>query len=88
MSRNTDTSKNKIKLKDSYAILQQSTTTAIISKKIMEANEEKKGVRQKSKVIYAKPKLVKDKKTKRQEKKASFGKIMENEAIGYAPAYV
>ena len=44
MSRNTDTSKNKIKLKDSYAILQQSTTTAIISKKIMEANEEKKGV--------------------------------------------
>ena len=71
MSRNTDTSKNKIKLKDSYAILQQSTTTAIISKKIMEANEEKKGVWQKSKVIYAKPKLVKDKKTKRQEEKES-----------------
>ena len=71
MSRNTDTSKNKIKLKDLYAILQQSTTTAIISKKIMEANEEKKGVRQKSKVIYAKPKLVKDKKTKRQEEKES-----------------
>ena len=32
--------------------------------------------------------FVEDKKTKRQEKKASFGKIMENEAIGYAPAYV
>ena len=54
MSRNTDTSKNKIKLKDSYAILQQSTTTAIISKKIMEANEEKTGIRQKDKVIHAK----------------------------------
>ena len=54
MSRNTDTSKNKIKLKDSYAILQRPTTTTIISKKIMEANEEKTGIRQKDKVIHAK----------------------------------
>jgi hypothetical protein len=72
MSRNTDTSKHKINLKDSYAILQQSTTTTIISKKIMEANEEKTGVRQKSKVVHTKSKLVKDKKTKRQEEKKNF----------------
>ena len=56
----------------SYAILQQSTTTTIISKKIMEANEEKTGVRQKSKVVHTKSKLVKDKKTKRQEEKKNF----------------
>ena len=71
MSRNIDTSTHTINQKDSYAILQRPTTTTIISKKIMEANEEKKGVWQKSKVIYAKPKLVKDKKTKRQEEKES-----------------
>ena len=72
MSRNTDTSKLKINLKDSYAILQQPTTTTIISKEIMEANEEKTGLRQKSKVIHAKSKLVKDKETERQEEKKSF----------------
>ena len=44
MSRNIDTSTHTINQKDSYAILQRPTTTTIISKKIMEANEEKKGV--------------------------------------------
>ena len=54
MSRNTGTSTHKINQKDSYAILQRPTTTTIISKKIMEANEEKTGIRQKDKVIHAK----------------------------------
>jgi len=72
MSRNTDTSLHKINQKDSYDILQEPTTTTIISKKIMEANEEKAGLRQKSKVVHSKSKLVKDKKTKRQEEKKSF----------------
>ena len=73
---------------ESYVIDQQPTNATFIPKEIMETNEEKKSVRQASKVVYAERKLVEDKKTKRQEKKASFGKIMENEAIGYAPAYV
>ena len=54
MSRNIDTSTHTINQKDSYAILQRPTTTTIISKKIMEANEEKTGIRQKDKVIHAK----------------------------------
>ena len=54
MSRNTGTSTHKINQKDSYAILQEPTTATIISKKIMEANEEKTGIRQKDKVIHAK----------------------------------
>jgi len=72
MSRNTDTSLYKINQKDSYDILQEPTTTTIVSKKIMEANEEKKGLRQKNKVVHSKSKLVKDKETKRQEEKKSF----------------
>ena len=72
MSRNTDTSKHTINQKDSYAILQEPTTTTIISKKIMEANEEKTGIRQKGKVVHAKSKLVKDKETKRQKEKKSI----------------
>ena len=72
MSRNTDTSLYKINQKDSYDILQEPTTTTIVSKKIMEANEEKKDLRQKNKVVHSKSKLVKDKETKRQEEKKSF----------------
>ena len=72
MSLNTDKSYHKINLKESYAVLQKPTTATVISKEIMEANEEKTGLRQKSKVIHAKSKLVKDKKTKRQEEKKSF----------------
>ena len=56
---------------ETYA-LSQPTTTTIVSKKIMEANEEKKGLRQKNKVVHSKSKLVKDKETKRQEEKKSF----------------
>ena len=37
-----------------YAIIQKPTNAAFISKETMEGNEEKKSVRQKSKVVYAK----------------------------------
>ena len=37
-----------------YASAQKSTNAAFISKETMEGNEEKKSVRQKSKVVYAK----------------------------------
>ena len=80
-------SQSTINYEEPYAFYKP-TTAAFISTETMETNEEKKSVRQASKVVYAERKLVEDKKTKRQEKKASFGKIMENEAIGYAPAYV
>ena len=62
---------NTINYEEPYAIIQKPTNATIISQEIMETNEEKTCIRQKSKVIYAKPKLVKDKKTKRQEEKES-----------------
>ena len=37
----------------SYAILQEPTNAAFITEKIMETNEEKESVRQKSEVVYA-----------------------------------
>ena len=67
----------------SYAILQQPTNATFVSKEIMEGNEEKESVRQESKIVYDESKLVKNKKTKRQEKKESFGQIMENETSGH-----
>jgi hypothetical protein len=90
MSRKQRLTKNQSNIiyKEPYAIIEQPTNATFIPKETMETNEEKKSVRQASKVVHAERKLVEDKKTKRQEKKASFGKIMENEAIGYAPAYV
>ena len=72
MSLNTDKSYHKINLKESYAVLQKPTTATVISKKTMEANEEKTNLRQKSQVIYVKSRLAKDKETKRQEEKKSF----------------
>ena len=47
----------------SYAILQDPTNAAFITEKIMETNEEKESVRQKSEVVYAQSKLAKNKET-------------------------
>ena len=66
-----------------YAIIQYPTNATFVSKEIMEGNEEKESVRQESKIVYDESKLVKNKKTKRQEKKESFGQIMENETSGH-----
>ena len=72
MSLNTDKSYHKINLKESYAVLQKSTTATIISKETMETDEEKKSLRQKSQIIYVESKLAEDKETKRQEEKKSY----------------
>ena len=72
MSRNTDNFNHKITNREPYAILQKPTNATIISKEIMETNEEKTSVRQENKIIYVKSKLAKDKKTKRQEEKKSI----------------
>ena len=66
-----------------YATIQYPTNATFVSKEIMEGNEEKESVRQESKIVYDGSKLVKNKKTKRQEKKESFGQIMENETSGH-----
>ena len=49
----------------SYAILQQPTNAAFISKEIMEANAEKEHIRQESEVIQIERTLVKNKEAKR-----------------------
>ena len=54
----------------------------------METNEQTESVRQESQFIYNESKLAKDKKTKRQEEKTGIVSIMEDEAVGFASAYV
>jgi len=72
MSRNTGKFNHKITNRTSYAFLQQPTNATVIPKEIMEDDEEKKSLRQKSQIIYVKSRLAKDKETKRQEEKKSF----------------
>ena len=84
MSLNTDKSYHKINLKESYAVLQKPTTATTIPKETMEANEEEASLRQKSKIIYAKSKLAKNKETKRQKKETSIKQNMASKAIGHA----
>ena len=50
-----------------YATISEPTNATIIPKKIMENDEEKKNLRQKSKIIYFESKLAKNKKTKGQK---------------------
>ena len=49
----------------SYAILQQPTNAAFISKETMETNAEKEHIRQAGEVIQTERKLVENKETKR-----------------------
>ena len=72
----------------SYAILQQPTNAAFIPKETMETNEKTEGIRQTGETIYSQSALAKDKKTKRQEEKTGIVSIMEDEAVGFASAYV
>ena len=72
MSTQADTSYHKPNLKESYAVLQKSTTATIISKETMATDEEKKSLRQKSQIIYVESKLAEDKETKGQEEKKSY----------------
>lgn len=67
----------------SYAISKKPTTATFISTKIMEANEEKKSVRQQSKVVYAESELAKGKKAEGQAKTKSPKENMENATVGY-----
>ena len=66
----------------SNAIIQKPTNAAFVSKEIMEADKEKRNLRQTDKIVYVKSKLAKNTKTKRQKKTESVNKIMENQAVG------
>ena len=66
----------------SNVIIQKPTNAAFVSKEIMEADKEKRNLRQTDKIVYVKSKLAKNTKTKRQKKTESVNKIMENEAVG------
>ena len=72
MSQNKDKSQHKIKQKESYAVLQKPTIATIISKKTLEADEEKTNLRQKSEIIYFESTLATYKKTKGQKEKKSI----------------
>ena len=78
---------NIIKYEESNAY-KKPTVATFISKETMETNEETESVRQESQFIYNESKLAKDKKTKRQKEKTGIVSIMENEAVGFASAYV
>ena len=85
MSRANRLSKSQTNItnEESYAFTNPTTAT-FVSEKIMETNEEKKSVRQESKVVHAKRKLVENQKTEGPEKTESFSTIMESEKVGYA----
>jgi hypothetical protein len=65
MSRTSRHINHNITNEVSYAILQQPTNAAFISKEIMEANAEKEHIRQESEVIQIERTLVKNKEAKR-----------------------
>ena len=59
------------------------TTTAAISTKIMETNEEKEGVRQTSETLHAQRRLVKNTKAEGQTETACFAETMESKTVGF-----
>ena len=63
MSRNTDRINHKITNKESYALLQKPTNATIISKEIMEINEETKSLRQEGEIVYYQSALAKNQET-------------------------
>ena len=71
MSRTSRHINHNITNEVSYAILQQPTNAAFISKETVETNEKTEGIRQTGETIYSQSALAKDKETKGQEKEES-----------------
>ena len=69
-----------INYEEPYAF-KKPTTATFITKKTMETNEEKEGVRQKSQIVHAKSGLAENTKAEGQEKTTCFVKIMESKTI-------
>ena len=71
-----------INYEEPYAF-KKPTTATFISKKTMETNEEKEGVRQTSQTVHAQSGLAKDTKAEGQTETTCFVKTMESKTVGF-----
>ena len=71
-----------INYEESYAF-KKPTTTAFISTKTMETNEEKESVRQTSETVHAQSGLAEDTKAEGQTETTCFVKTMESKTVGF-----
>ena len=75
-------SQSTINYEEPYAFTKP-TTTAAISTKTMETNEEKTSVRQTSQIVYAQSRVAEDTKAEGQTETTCFAEIMESETVGF-----
>ena len=75
-------SQSTIYYEEPYAF-KKPTTATFISKKTMETNEEKEGVRQTSQTIYAQSGLAEDTEAEGQAETTCFVKTMESKTVGF-----
>ena len=75
-------SQSTINYEEPYAF-KKPTTATFISKKTMETNEEKEGVRQTSQTVHAQSGLAEDTKAEGQTETACFVETMESKTVGF-----
>ena len=75
-------SQSTINYEEPYAFTKP-TTTAAISTKTMETNEEKTSVRQTSQIVYAQSRVAEDTKAEGQTETTCFAETMESETVGF-----
>ena len=75
-------SQSTINYEEPYAF-KKPTTATFISKKTMETNEEKEGVRQTSQTVHAQSGLAEDTKAEGQAETTCFAEIMESKTVGF-----
>ena len=75
-------SQSTINYEEPYAF-KKPTTATFISKKTMETNEEKEGIRQTSQTVYAQSGLAEDTKAEGQAETTCFVKTMESKTVGF-----
>tara|TARA_B000000475_G_scaffold269672_1_gene264039 strand:+ start:86 stop:346 length:261 start_codon:yes stop_codon:yes gene_type:complete len=75
-------SQSTINYEEPYAF-KKPTTATFISKKTMETNEEKEGIRQTSQTVYAQSGLAKDTEAEGQAETTCFVKTMESKTVGF-----
>ena len=75
-------SQSTINYEEPYAF-KKPTTATFISKKTMETNEEKEGVRQTSQTVHAQSGLAEDTKAEGQTETTCFVETMESKTVGF-----
>ena len=75
-------SQSTINYEEPYAF-KKPTTATFISKKTMETNEEKEGVRQTSQIVHTQRRLAKDKEAEGQAETTCFAETMEGKTVGF-----